>query len=470
MKKLVSAIWVLLLLSPLPSSADELDDLLSGFGDKKTTVIDEVDLLEDGFGDETQQPAVEKEPEPLLPEQLELQGSISHQSTYSFSHNVPNDGQPDYRGLSMFRTRAELIGDISAGDWKIRGGVKGFYDSAYELSGNRELYTSAMLDEYESELELTELYLQGSLTEQLDLKLGRQVVVWGKSDNIRITDVLNPLDVRQPGMADIRDIRLPVTMTKLDYYIGDWGVSGIVVHEPRFNKTPVYNSDFYPGNQAAPPGTDYSWSHDNQQFALAANGIFSGWDFSWYLAYIYEQNGFVKMTGDGLRISREMSLMTGGAANVALGNFLIRGEVAYWDALNYSTLPDEEKSRIDGLIGLEYSGINDATFSIEFANRHILDFDKQMESAPDYLKENQYQYAIRYVHDFMHDTLHFTALASTYGLSLDGGGFERLQLEYDINDSTTITGGFVLYQSGDYLSFTDIGNNDRALLELEYRF
>ena len=36
-------------------------------------------------------------------------------------------------------------------------------------------------------------------------------------DNLRVTDVLNPMDLRVPGLTDIDDLRLPVTMIKLDY-------------------------------------------------------------------------------------------------------------------------------------------------------------------------------------------------------------------------------------------------------------
>ncbi len=471
MKKFALPILLLSLLCPTLLLADELDELLSGFGEEqKESIADDLDFLEGGFEEEGITSTSETQSEPILPHWLELQGSFKLQSVYNFNHDSPKSGQPDYRGFSMLRARGELIADVLLGNWQARAGVKGFYDFAYELSNERNLYTNAVLDDYEKDLELTELYIQGSVTDKLDLKVGRQIVVWGKSDNIRITDVLNPLDLRQPGMVDIRDIRLPVTMTKMDYYIGDWGLSGIVIHEPEFNKTPVYNSDFYPGTQAAPHEKDYSWSLENQQFAFALNGIFSGWDFSYYLAYVFEQAGYLDRSSDDIELAREMSLMTGAAANIALGNFLLKGEIAYWEGLNYSALPGEEKGRIDSMIGLEYSGINEATISFEFANYHILDFDSKLEDAPGYLEQDQYQYAFRYVHDFMHDTLHLTLLASLYDLDFDGGGFERAQLEYDIDDAVSVTGGIVLYQSGDYQMFSNAGKNDRLFFELEYRF
>ena len=471
MNKFALPIMLISLLYPALLQADELDDLLFGFEEgQRESAVNDLELLEDGFGEESTISTSEEQSEPILPYWLEFQGSFRMQSVYNFNHDRPEPGQPDYRGFSMLRTRGELIADVLLGDWQARAGIKGFYDFAYGWNNERNLYTNALLNDYEKDVELTELYIQGSVTNKLDLKIGRQIIVWGKSDNIRITDILNPLDLRQPGMADIRDIRLPVTMTKVDYYIGDWGLSGIVIHEPEFNKTPVYNSDFFPGKQATPHEKKYSWSLENQQFAFALNGIFSGWDFSYYLAYVFEQAGYCDQNSNDIELTREMSLMTGVAANIALGNFLLKGEIAYWEGLNYSTLPDEEKGRIDSMIGLEYFGINEATISFEFANYHILDFDSKLEDAPSNFEQDQYQYAFRYVHDFMHNTLHLTLLVSLYDLDFDGGGFERAQLEYDIDDAISVTGGIVLYQSGDYQMFNDAGKNDRLFFELEYRF
>ncbi len=80
----------------------------------------------------------------------------------------------------------------------------------------------------------------------LDIKVGRQIIVWGRSDNMRVTDVLNPLDLREPGLTDIEDLRMPVAMTRLDFYHGNWNVTGVAVHEQRSDKKPSYGSDFYP--------------------------------------------------------------------------------------------------------------------------------------------------------------------------------------------------------------------------------
>ena len=73
-----------------------------------------------------------------------------------------------------------------------------------------------------------------AITNNFDLKAGRQIVVWGRMDNIRVNDVLNPLDLRIPGLTDIEDLRLPVFMTRVDYYLANIALTGYLIHERRY--------------------------------------------------------------------------------------------------------------------------------------------------------------------------------------------------------------------------------------------
>ena len=125
---------------------------------------------------------------------------------------------------------------------------------------------------------------------------------------------------------------------------------------------------------------------------------------------------------------------------------------------------------MDLLLAFEYSGFPETVLSVELANRHLFGFDPRLGRLPDGQQEDLLQYALRYVGDFRHDTVRLTLLVSSFGLLSDDGGFQRCELEYDLTDAVTLTGGVALYQSGDYPLFRNIGKNDRLLLEWEYRF
>jgi hypothetical protein len=110
----------------------------------------------------------------------------------------------------------------------------------------------------------------------LDFKIGRQIVVWGKSDSIRITDVLNPLDNRTPGLIDIKNLRLGRLMSKLDYYQDNLKISAALLHENRFSKNPKFGSDFKASTDLpeSKPGNNLK----NTGIALSLTGEFSGYD------------------------------------------------------------------------------------------------------------------------------------------------------------------------------------------------
>ncbi len=473
--KIFPVILLFSLVVSIPGQADELAQLLQGFETEKSEKKQpdsSLDHLLDGFDNSERSnvnPPVNDQPESTG--WFEIHGSLSLRSTWNFAHDRSDAGEIDHRDLSMFGLRGELSTDLTLGNWKAKIGIKGFYDFSYTIDGDRDLYSSDFLNTYEKEFELTETFVQTELFENLDIKIGRQVAVWGKSDNIRITDVLNPLDYRQPGLVDIRDTRLPVTMTRLDYYWDDWNLSAVVIHEPRFDKTPVFGSDFFPGTASMPETDEILWSFDNQQIGLALNGVFSGWDISFYGASIFDQRSHVELFTNGTPVRRHGRIsMAGIAANIALGNWLVKTEAALLGGLQFGNLPGEEKSRLDALIGVEYSGFTETTISLEMANRHLFDFDSRLEAAPDAQQEDLAQYVFRFVREFMHDTLRFTLLISSYGLSFDGGGFERFELEYDLSDDLSLRGTVIFYESGNYYQLNDIGDNDRFLIELEYRF
>lgn len=458
------------------TSADDLNEVLQGFEDatKDTEKGGTDDEILEGFDDESEDAGnalSEKRREPSI---FSLDGYCKLGASYNVAHDKPEEEETDWRGLS--RLRAELNLELNAkfsNSWQALISGKGTYDFVYGIKGRSE-FTDDVLDNYETEIELGETYILGSLTDSLDIKSGRQIVVWGKSDNIRVTDVLNPLDLREPGLTDIEDLRLPVTMTRLDYYIGQWGLTGIAVHEIRFNKTPAYGSDFYP-SETPPPHEDKPEScADNTEFAIAVNGIFSGWDISFYWADIYDDLPHLELASSGPPPVTERKharlKMVGTAFNLALGNWLLKTEAAYFNGIEFFNTPDKKYSRTDVLAGVEYSGFKDSTVSIEAVNRHINNFDNRLKQPPDEAQEDTLQWVARLTKDFLNETLTLTLLASTFGIKADDGSFQRLDAEYDVTDAISIRGGVIFYQSGDKGTFKNVGDNDRLFLEFRYSF
>ncbi|MBW1801860.1 MAG: ligand-binding protein SH3 [Deltaproteobacteria bacterium] len=452
----------------------ELDEVLEGF-DEGADSTSEADDLEDvlkGFEEESAddpEPIGEKGPDKQ--DFWDLSGSLSLGTSVSYAHEAPQPGQADYRGITRLRPDLHLELDLRLSEkWKARISGRAFFDFAYIFNG-RDGYPDDVLDRYEEEAEFQEVYVQGPVLSSLDIKAGRQIVVWGRSDNIRVTDILNPLDNREPGLVDIEDLRLPVAMTKIDYYTGPWNMSGIAVHEIRFNKHPVPGSEFLPVTTPLPPETEPVNSLDNTEYAFALNGIFPGWDVSLYWARYFDDKAHTEPFLPGRLLRRHSRLtMAGAAANIARGNWLFKSEAAYITGLEFFGLPDIDKSRLDALAGVEYSGIDNTVISLEVANRHIVGFDERLENPIDNEQKDVLQSVLRFSGDYMYDRLHPVILLSMFGLDGEDGSFQRFSVGYDVTDALEVKTGLVTYQSGDRAEFRTIGDNDRFFLEAKYSF
>ena len=439
--------------------------------ERKSTAGDDLTEVLGGFDDDTKLVSADGA-KAVGASIYELDGSLGVSAAYNYKQDRPNEGETDYRGFSRLRGLMALGLDIRLPlEWKGRISGHAYYDAVYSLHG-RDEYTDELLDANEEEVEFDEVRLQGSLTDSLDAKLGRQIVVWGKSDNIRVTDILNPLDRREPGMVDIEYLRLPVTMTRLDYYLGKWDLAGLLIHEVRFSKRPAFGSNFYSSTSTQPPEEEPATTLENTQYGAVLSGVLGKWEIAFYLADVFDDRWHMEEDIVSLEDVRQHSRirMAGTAASVAKGNWLLKSEAAYLDNLRYSADPDRPKTRYDVLAGIEYRGFSDTIVSLEVANRHIVGFDEEMREPPDSVREDSFQSALRLTRDCLHDTLSLRYLLRLFGADGGDGGLQRFWVEYDMTDAFKVTAGIVDYKSGEMPPYDTIGDNDRIFAECRYSF
>ncbi len=388
----------------------------------------------------------------LPPEKNIVYGSVNLETHYNFNND---------KNLSSTKLLLDLTTDYKMDNgFKVNSNLKAYHDFIFYASNNYETTPSG----YESELNLNELNIEGSISTNLDFKIGRQIVVWGKSDAIRITDVLNPLDNRTPGLIDIKNLRLGRFMSKLDYYQDNLKISTAILHENRFSKNPKFGSDFKKSIDLSEdkPNNDLK----NTGIALSLTGEFSGYDFGVYFADTYLDKPYFK---DGVLQFDNRSKMLGLAYNKVVRSFLLKTEVAYFNNIKYAGLTDT-RSRIDALIGVEYTGISDGSISYELALRKINHYDDIINTqSNNFTQQESYQHALRFTQSYLNQTLNLTAIAGVFGKKGDAGGFARTSLDYAIDDKLSISGGIIDYIGGS--TATDsIKNNDRIFTKISYAF
>lgn len=470
----------LLLAAAAPSvRADDMQDILEGFEEEPEAFEVEVEPIE------------EREPGTrTLWDRLDLTGSVALDATWNYRSHRSAGGVPappgtaalspkQYEGLSRLRTKLNLQLDVDlVADWKARVSGFGYYDWAYRID-DRSDYSHHVLNDYESWYDVNELWLQGKVLRSLDLKLGRQIVNWGRSDSLRIVDVINPLDNREPGLVDIEDLRRPVGMARLDYYLGSWSVTAVVIPELRFDRNPPFGHDFNPSPLAIATDEPDHWG-DAPEFGGAIHGIFAGWDVSFYGGRFVENGPVLEIDAPPpffgfppiveLRHGRFTMLGLGG--NYTWGSWLVKSEIAFFDdrqvavPAGFASL-GLRRDRLDAMGGVEYYGFHDTTIALEIANRRIFDHAPALSGL---VEKNSIETAIRYTADFMNQRLHTTILGLIFGEAAQDGSVVRVEGSYDLRDALVLAGGILLFQKGDSGLLETVGRNDRLFLQLKYSF
>ena len=442
------------------------NELLGGLEEPVETP-DVVDDLLDGFEESS---SINTESDRLsLP--TGLAGSTGINIAYAYAQSDPNPDKPDYRGLRKLRLYLQLEYQYDLTP-SIRFFVDGkaFRDLAYQFL-DREEYSEEYLKAYEQETELRETFLSTSLGPNIDVKFGRQIKVWGKADLLSVVDVLNPTDNREPGLIDIDDSRLPVTMTQIDYYTGAWNLNLVLIHEIRFGKSPEFGSEFYFADVESSPEEIPT----ETEYGAALNGHFTGWDLSFYAASVYNDQG----RADGGfqpslgvfpdRVIHDRLQLLGTAFSTVTGSWIVRGEIADVQGLRFTNF-SKTFSRQDHVFGIEYSGISDGALSFELAWEWIREFETTLEEAPNEQEQSTVTTAIRFQQDFLNQTLSFNVIAFQFGEFGSSGSSQRIGLDYDWADGLNVGGGILLYHEGDTSYSKRIANNDRLFAGLKYSF
>jgi hypothetical protein len=103
---------------------------------------------------------------------------------------------------------------------------------------------------------LRELYIEAPVA-GWDVKLGKQQLVWGTADGIKLLDVINPTDFRELNQNTMEDSRIPVWMGKVERELADnKGNLQFVLSQSEVNKIPGLNSDGDAGHPFIMKGVD----------------------------------------------------------------------------------------------------------------------------------------------------------------------------------------------------------------------
>ena len=413
--------------------------------------------------------------------QKEAQEETSPFETLDFSGFLRAKGaqelhEKDSEQARMFRNTIRL-----EGKWTPSGSMAGT-DSVSETS-NTFLLASMQADYLsfgpdpssdDFDLELYEGYLFHA-THDWDLRLGRQIVRWGKTDQISPVDNLNPQDMREFFIPDLEERKIPNWMARLRLFPGDVTVEGVFI--PFFEE----NEFDYSGTTWALLGTEPSGlriresvpgkSLDNSDAGVRASTTVAGWDLALSYLYATEKSPHFRFDpanpmGPTLHSDYLRQHIYGFEFETTLDKFGFRGEGAYFDEQSFHTesLNSVAKPMAQFVIGADYIGEQDWYVNVQFSHEHIFDYESDIL----FLRQDNFYLNGEINREFWRGN---AMLKLRYVLDLeDGGSFLTPEaiLTYYKNLELSL-GANVFFGPSESL-FGRYRDNDQAFMKATYSF
>ncbi|HIP47500.1 MAG TPA: hypothetical protein EYG92_00825 [Lutibacter sp.] len=352
---------------------------------------------------------------------------------------------------------------------------------AFKVNPMIYMYNSNSLD-----FRLREIYLDMYFS-NIDIRIGKQQVVWGKADGVFITDVVSPLNLTEFLLPDFDEIRTGIISTKVDYYVGNSTFEAIWI--PQFTPTerPAQGSIWYIQPDFPAPPT-FNWNNseitpslENSEIFLKYSFMGSAIDFDIMGGYTWDDNPAMHVqklidpttqppTLTGLNITPEYHrlYLTGGSFSTEIKGVILRGEAAYYDSKYFQTedpLATDaliQKNYLNHVIGLDFN-IGDVKLSGQFIQKYILDWEIGMTEKE---TNNMATFLARY--DAFRETLHLEFF-SYIGLT-DGDALIRPKITYDFEDSFSILLGSNIFVGDEKGQFGQYGDNSMIYMKIKYNF
>jgi hypothetical protein len=328
-----------------------------------------------------------------------------------------------------------------------------------------------------TDLELRELYLDAALKYSF-VRLGKQQVVWGQADGLRVLDVINPLSYREFILPDFEDRRIPLWMLNAEVPLGPMNAQLIWIPDQTYDEAPEDGATFgfttprlvprrpppeVPVEVRDPAKPDDILTDSDAGVRLSA--FTRGWDLTLNYLYHYQDQPVLRRSIDatGVVVSPEWERthLAGGTLSRAFGDLTLRGELAY-STRRFTLTSDPDDA--DGVfragdfqyvMGLDYSYDADTLVSGQV-------FQSVLTSHPTGAARDRVdtQLTLLLQRQMLHNTLEARALA-IHGAN-DGDGLVQLDLAYDYRANIVVRIGYDVFYGSRNGLFGEFDHADRV--------
>jgi hypothetical protein len=401
----------------------------------------------------------------------------------------------------VFEGRLEWQHDLGS-SWQIRAITSGRTEVDFALLADTTAYRAPDIDVYGWQLLPRETYLSLS-SSGFSLSFGEQIANLGQGEVLSVLDVVNPRDLREPLLADLSEIRMPVLMTRLAATLGTVRFELFAVHEPYFGLTPPPLGEFSPFRRlilesAAPLATrtlsNAHWPRRDVTFTTATQGhARMSWsgpsiDLTLSASSVLDPLGVPALPPAAAFDSQAIALpilhprytLFGQSGALTLGAFVLRWEAAFElsrrIALRDTSTPllrlsSVRRSGVRGLLGLTYVPSASTNAGLEIVHAYLLDSPNRVpgSQARTLFPLEEPQLALRASQRFLRDRANLSVLVVRIGARHLNAWVSRVELGYAVLDNVEVTLGCVTYHPtnrfGFFYGFTA---HDRVFLDLRW--
>ncbi len=132
---------------------------------------------------------------------------------------------------------------------------------------------------------IKELYLD-LFFDNVDIRLGKQYIIWGVLEGNRVTDEMNPMDFRELFLPELLDYRVSLWSARIDYYRDEAAYQLVLIPQLKFHQPAPRGSEWELLQEV--PNTRYprSYKLSNTEFGFKATTD-RFWESEITLSYFY---------------------------------------------------------------------------------------------------------------------------------------------------------------------------------------
>lgn len=332
-------------------------------------------------------------------------------------------------------------------------------------------------------LKLREAYLRYD-SNKWDLKIGRQIIIWGKADGIPITDLISPFDLSEFLARDYEDIYLPVDAARIRLLGNKFNFEFVWV--------PIFRPAIFPGpgEPWAPPLDDIQGMNlvvkpplepgkkiGNSELFGKMSFYLAGFDFAFSAFTTWDDFGITRFsimqspgTPSAIEMQTEYYRVKGIGAefSTTLGGLVFRGEAAFLKGKRYQaenfTDGIFKKNSILWLLGLDWFGGNDWIITGQLADEMILEHESAIQK-----HEHNFIVTLSIEKKLMNQILSVSNM-TYWGLN-EQEYFNRIKIDYAFTDSLhLILGADLIGGAKGKGLFGQYKDNKQIFFKVKYSF